>query len=92
MDDDDDGFYSKLLQCNVLKIEFFDDGKTVEIFFPPDHCCDMTGCIKFVKKICPNILMIKTTAERKRDSVYKFNKEKDVWEAFTWYMSDYREE
>lgn len=61
--------HSKYLMCDWMSVE--PEGESIlRIDVPKNHCVNMAGCIKFAKRIMPNVQKIRVLADNLPDSEY----------------------
>lgn len=62
--------FDERLRCGVLRLEYDFAARHGSVYFPPLHCCDMTGCIKLFKGIDSECSSIQTFEANKPETVY----------------------
>lgn len=57
------------LYCHWRRIEVNDPG-VISLYFPEDDCCDMSGAIRFCKRIMPDVHTIYCWSGGVKDNAY----------------------
>lgn len=60
----------EMLMCHVEMLAYDFERRLGNVHFPFGHCCDMTGCIEFFKRIDPNVAAIVTFSGPYEDTRY----------------------
>ena len=62
--------FNKELMCSLIDVQADFINKSVQLTLCRNHCTDMTGAIKFSKRLMRDVRTIITTSGRKEDTVY----------------------
>jgi hypothetical protein len=65
------GYWHEGFVCWVVRVAYDFRTHSGEAWFPPEHCCDGTGCVAFFEAVDAEVALIRTYAGDRPDTVYR---------------------